>query len=199
MRATFRINLIRGSIAPRATRRRIFWGMLLYLALCGGILAGVANHATRRLMAISTQRAQIAAMAAEFRRDHPGQTDMARYAARLKDEAAAYANKLEIIGGIRSRRMDVARVLLALAKPLPGNVDLANLRLDGRKRSLDFELAFPVKGAGGVDAGPLIDAWNQNAAIMENVGRIGSVRSRRQTVQGNPVEMLEFAGVGKGM
>jgi hypothetical protein len=192
----FHINLIRGTIAPPRTRRRIFWGMLLYLGVCGGVLAAIANRATHRLVAVSEQGQQIVKLADAFRQKHPGEADMAGYAERLRQEAAAYAEKMEAIGGIRDRRVDAARVLLALTRPLPRDVDLVNFRMDGQKRTLDFELAFPVRAAGGSEAGALLDIWNQEATIRANVGRIGSVRSQRNTIQGDPVELLTFAGAG---
>ena len=189
----FRINLIRGLTPTAKQRERIFWGMISYLVLCGVALVGIAYYETRRLAATFGLRADIALLDAQFRNEHPGQTDILRYAKKMKEQLFECADKLESVRWIQTTRVTLAPILLALAAPLPSDIDIAGLQIDSEKRTLEFELIVPITGMGErVDAGRLIGIWNEDPALISRVGKISSAKSQRQSMEGKPVYVLRF-------
>ena len=196
--AVFSINLIRKRTLPPRTRRRLFWGMIAYLALCGAVLVVIANRGTRRLQATERSRQQIAVMERQFCDQHPGQQDLLLYGKTVKQELSSLAETLEAVDLVCRERVYLARVLLALSQPLPKNVDLLKLSLNNNRQTLEFEIAFPIGESGdAVDAARLVASWNENADLTAQVGTISSVKSQRLRKESQLFDVWQFAGALK--
>jgi hypothetical protein len=113
----YQINLIRARTTPPGRRRAIFLGMMVYLLVCGGILAWMANGASRQFVYSSRLRTQITALEQQFRREHPGKTDILAYGKDLKQSLQELTGSLEAVRKVCGQRVDVARVLLRILLP----------------------------------------------------------------------------------
>ena len=189
----FSINLIKEQAPSPAARRRIFLGMLGYVFACGCALILASYGATRKLVMTSNMRDEINRLEAGFRKNHSGHSDILLFGRNLKLQVEQASQKLELINKICAGRTELARVLLALSAPLPANVNISGVQLDREKKTLEFDVDFPVGGANEtIDATQLIAAWNGNAALMSELSKIGSVRSQKRTVEGRVVENWHF-------
>ena len=190
----FTINLIKEHTAPPQQRKRMFVGMVIYLVACGVILVGMAYHATQRLVRAAALQAETVRLEARFERQHPGEKDIVAYARGLKAALDDHAVKLESVRATRGKRVDLARVLLALSAPLPGDVNIVSFEFNEDQGALEFELVVPVGGGGeAMDASQLVGIWNGDPALMSRVGKISSSRSQRQRLEGTAVYVMHFA------
>jgi hypothetical protein len=197
--ATFRINLIRDYTPPPETRRMIFMGMVMYLAVCGVILVFLSYRGARRLVAANGMRTQIGVLENQFCREHPGRNNILVYGRELKQQMDEFAGKLATINAVCDQRVDLARILLCLSAPLPKDVNVASVDLDREKGAVEFEVAFLVGERGeAVDASQLIAVWNSDSALMARVGKISSMRSERRKMEGKALDVWRFGCALRG-
>jgi hypothetical protein len=188
-----RINLIRGRAPGAQARQRILIGMLLYLALCGILLVLLSGNAARRLVETRNLRASLMELESQFQSRHGSEGNLVFYGRSLNSRLDSYARLLEKINLAYSNRTDLARVVLALAAPLPSDARLHGLSLKPDKKILEFDVDFAVESAGEtIDASQLIAAWNRDQNLTSQVSRVNSVRSQKKSVDGRLLENWHF-------
>ena len=194
---TFDINLIRARTMPAAQRKAVFWLVALYLLICIVLLAYVANHGTRRIVASSRLGREIRRLEGEFRAVYPGEKDILAFAQRSEERLTQDARRVEIIDEPMDKRVNLSGVLASLKAPLPPTVHLFNLKVDrhvGGARELTFDIVIPAGPMETrVNPGRLVAYWNADEVLMSRTGRIRSVAAQRQNIQNDPVLILRFA------
>jgi len=189
----FRINLIRSQVAPPRERRLMFWGMFLYLFVCGALLVVTANSSARKLVSASAGRHQMAVLDVEFRKARPGQTDMLRFARSLESDLGKLADRLHTIESVLTERVNLVDIIQGLWRPLPGGVTVMSLHFEEQDRLLQFDLMIPEGLAGEtVNASQWMTAWNRDPVLMSAVNRIDSVTAQRQKVARKSMFVFKF-------
>lgn len=190
----FRINLIRSQTLPPAARRRILAGLIGYLALCGCLLIVASHRASLIWMDTQQKRGQIDLLKQNFLAQYPGEPDVARYGQLLTRQLNYASGQMETIVSLFNRRVQTARIIWNLSRQLPEGMDLVNLKMDTTQKTIDFSLAVPAVGSGeSSDNEHLLAAWNGDPELMRQVGRINSVKSQRQLLDGVSVYLLSFS------
>jgi len=195
----FRINLIRDSALPPESRRAVFWAMFVYLAVWGALLTAVAYGGTKLLVDLRKQRLDASVAEISFRAAHPGASDIAAYGRDTSAQLQRAVDRLEALNRLHAQCPDLPRVLLALAAPLPGDVNIVSFEMDRGKSTVVFDLALPVGEAGeSIDVSRLIAVWNSDTALSAQLRRISSLRSQRQKVDGKTIETWRFTATTEG-
>lgn len=191
----FSTNLIKTRTVKPAARKKIFVGMIVYLLLCGAGLIGVAYLATDRMVHARSMRSAIASMEQKFQAEHPGESDSARYHRMLSRQVNDLAQNMETIVSFCDKRLDAAKILLALTRYLPADMEVVNLDIRGDIRTVELDVAVPTTGrSASIDTTQLTAQWNGDADLAKQLGRMTSVRSQRQMLDGAPVYVLTFSG-----
>jgi len=191
--AVFQINLIRERTIPARRRKAIFWGVSVYLVLCIALLAFVANHATRRLLATRRLRHEIVRLENQFQLVYPGMHDILAFARQSEQKLTAYARDLESIDAFLADRLNLSGLLASLKAPLPEGVHLFNLDLDQDDKTLSFDIVLPAGSMeSSVNGARLANFWNADEVLMSQAGRIRSVAAQRNRVQNQQVMILRF-------
>ena len=192
----FAINLIKNRVMPLHKRRRLFWGMMLYLALCAASLATILWMAARALVRAARHRDDMALIVQEFRESHPGQDDILLYAESLMDRGGQLAGVLEVVKENIRSRADLAKILAGITGALPEDIQLVDFSLDGAKQMVTFDLAAQIVSEADhlTDAGELVGLWNHDARLASQLQQIQSVASNRRSIDGKSVFVLRFSG-----
>jgi hypothetical protein len=188
-------NLIKNRTVRPAARKRIYIGMMSYLLLCAAGLIGVAYLATHRIVQAQNMKRAIASLEQEFRVEHPGESDFIRYHRMLSRQADDLSLNMKTITAFCDERFDAAKILLGLARHLPADMDVVSLDMRNAAKSIELEVAVPTTGrSASIDTSHLTAEWNGDADMAGQLGRMTSVRSQRQMMDGAPVYVLTFSG-----
>ena len=190
------MNLIRDRIPPPRRRRRMFWGMIAYLAICALALAAISYQTGRQLVASARERSDIQRYEAEFRRTNPEDNDILAYCERLNRRGDQTAALMETVQEKVVTRADVAVMLVGIAADLSAEIRLLDFALDSESQSVNFKLAAPILSSSGrlTEAGEWVALWNQNPELTAELNRIQSVESTRTTFEGQPIFALRYEG-----
>ena len=192
--AVYEINLIRERTTSPGMRKFLFWGMVVYLALCGAILVRVSNQAAKKLVVAMENGRHVQALERQFRRTGADRDPILAHARRLRDEIASYSGKLEAIGRGTARRLDLAQMMIRLAVPLPDGLSLARMSVDRAEGQIEFDVVAPAdRSAYSVTASDLISLWEKDEVLMSRLQRIRAVISERRRMGQRTVLVLQFA------
>jgi hypothetical protein len=198
--AVYEINLARDRVIPAAQRRMWFCALVVYVALTGAVSVVLANKLTRNLLAVREGREHLQAL--EHRCLGAGkEQDITRYASETGAAMAWYADTLESVSSMLSRRISAARILFGLASSLPAEASLFSVDLGGDKREIVFEVMTPEDlSRDNVTPPKLIAAWERDPDISQEVGQITSVDRQSLVLNGRGALIWRFTGhlTGKG-
>ena len=190
--ADFRINLVKDTVLPFRKRRLVFWGMLVYVVLCGAILAWIARAGTRSLIETSSRRELVAAEEREFRASAGTDADIVSYAATVEREMRECHTKLQSVNAILAKRVGLARILGGLVAPLPHEVNIIGFEMDDSEETIKFSVAARGTGKDAFSAGQYIALWSRDEGLMSMIGGIRSTISERKTTEGAPLMIFRF-------
>jgi hypothetical protein len=191
--SVFNINLVTGDVLPRKRRAALFWGMVLYLMVCGAVLALIAYQTTRSFVKTSNERDSIRRSEDEFKELHLASGDLDAGLQQLREQLDRECMRLTVIDGILEKRTNMAVILAALSQGLPPDLYILNVASEEKKKTLTFDLVIPVgKSIGSPNASELIAHWTGKESLMREVSTIRSLVSERQRIGGNPVFLLKF-------
>jgi hypothetical protein len=179
--AMFQINLAKGRVMAPGSRVAWTWFLMVYLGVCGALLAGLMNKVTRDLLTVQDRRDQLGRLEARLLRTcvPEGTEDSVSYARQMSREMAKCADTLEGIQKILGRRPAIDEMLLGLAAPLPADTCLGKFDLDGQKRQIAFEIYVATeRTAEGLVPPHLIALWNMESNLAAKVGPIEFVHSQ---------------------
>jgi hypothetical protein len=202
--AVFEINLAEGRVIPAARRHIWFCALLSYIAIAGLVFVFLANRLTRDLMAAREQREHLQLLENRYLGGRPQQDrDIIRYANAMGTAMDAYADTLETIDSMLTRRVRVAHILFGLTSPLPADASLFSVDLSADKRELVFEVLTPEERSSRDDITPpsLIAAWERNPDISRELAQITSVNRQRILLNGQGALIWRFTAhlAGKGI
>ena len=191
--AIFEINLIRDQVLSARKRLARFWATSLYLLVCGVLLVGGANQATRRLIAAAHVREEMPQFIRPSRPSQPLRGDALRQLRTLRQQTADFADRLENVDRVLMSRIDLPSILRGLVVPLPNDVQIVDLALDGQQQAITFDVVVPISGAAAdVSAAQLLALWNADTALTSHLTRIRSESSQRHKFDEKPVFIMRF-------
>jgi hypothetical protein len=183
----FEVNLIRDRTPAPARRKALYWGLLVYLGLCGMLLVTVVYIDTYRMITAIEYQREAAAIRRAFAERYPQQEDAISLAKSLQEGLEEDLAKVKSIEDLVDRSAHLTRILLGLTIPMSRDVVLNELRLDQETGRLVFTLSVPEAEAR--KAMDLIAVWNSSANLNREVTRFRTL-SRNQTVEGGRVMVL---------
>lgn len=190
---TFNINLVSSDVLPRRQRSMLFWAMVVYLLVCGTILALIAYHTTRSLARTLGERVVVLRSEAGFKQLFSTAGDIDSRLAELKTQLDEECMRLTIIDGILQHRANISVILSGLSRGLPQGFYILNVGMKEKKGTITFELVIPVgESIGSPNTSELIAHWRANRPLMREVSTIKSLVSERQRIDGKTVFMLKF-------
>jgi len=204
MKDILNINLAKEYVDSSKKRRMIYWGIHLYILVCGLALVGIAYLSTRKLVSVQTDRQEIKAMHREFVELYPGYEDSADYISTLQNQLEISQEVMSQVGGILQERVDLAPVLLGLAHPLVEIGRLNRFELARKVNQLEFDVSVPMPEKGNtLSARDLMNRWRNDPALMYRLGNISNLSTERDIESGRPVMIFKFActlktGTGSG-
>ena len=191
--AQIEVNLIRDRVIPRGLRKGVFWGMMVYLMLCGAGLAFVAHRAALRFVDAAEQHREAKLINEQFRGNHPDESSMRSYAQKLRERMALAADVLD--GADMGFKQDVAltRILLGLAKPLPEECVLVGVDLQKKKKTIQFSVMAEDRKSKSMTAGQIIDHWAEDGMLRTQLKDIRAEASQSEYRSGRRVRVHRFS------
>ena len=190
----FRLNLIRDQVPSPARRRRRFRTMMIYLAIAGLVLVGAVGLASSRVAQARAFRAQSQKIEADYVASHDGQAGIEAGSARLQARLAAQLESLRFIDQRLSGDPRPARLIRALVLSLPANMVLHKISLNAAEKTVLFEVKWFGGSAGSIGAPELIALWQQDPAIMAEIGQLAHLGSQIENVGAGGNTILQFSG-----
>lgn len=188
----FKVNLIRDRVLAKPLRKALFWGVLVYLLLCGAGLAYLVHRDTSRFVDITGHYREMKAVEEQLMLSHPGSKDVISH---LKEVKPLLVKNANILSGI-DRGLDLdfnfASILLGIAKPLPKDCVLRSVGYKKKSGVLKFSVSTPVNKPTSRLAGQLIDIWKKDAELWRQLGDIRSEASSREYQAGRAVMIHRF-------
>src|SRR3989338_3708690 len=122
---SFEINLIKNEVIPFRKRRTFFFGMIIYLAICGISFAILSHSSTLKFIKMIDYEWDTMSLEATYRRFHPAEKDIFNYARDLRSRMAISAERLEAVDNILSKYINLAYLLEGFSTKLPadGHID----------------------------------------------------------------------------
>ncbi|MCF7854683.1 MAG: hypothetical protein K9N51_07795 [Candidatus Pacebacteria bacterium] len=194
MKTTFNIDLACDYVAPPAKRWCVYCFMHLYVLLCGIALVMIAHLSTRRLVAVVDQHREINNIRYEFRRQHPGESDMVRYVRELQDKLSHAYGLLNGMTENVGDRVEMADILLGMASRMPDHSAISSFAWGGAGRELFFEVTVPYSKGMDKATSPqeLIASWQSDPALSMRLDNITSLSTERRTERGRNQMVLTF-------
>ena len=190
----FRLNLIRDQVPAPARRRRRFRAMMIYLAVAGLVLVAAVGLASSRVAQALEFRAQSQKIEADYAASHEGQAGIQVGSARLQARLAAQLESLQFINQRLSGDPRPARLVRALVLSLPANMALHKVSLNAAEATVLFEVKWFGAAAGSIGAPELIALWQQDPAIMAEIGQLAHLGSQVESVGAGGNTILQFSG-----
>lgn len=190
----FEINLMKDRTVSAPVRKALFWSMSLYLALCIGALAWLANWGTQRLIGARRLSENLREQEREFQRSHHQMQDVLEFARHAKTRLELDAQSLEAVDALIRDRVSLVNIVSALTAPLPAGVDLLRLDLDGKEQEITFSVMVPEgRAEQQIAGGYLTSIWNADESLQYRLDRIRIIATKRDRVQGEAVVVMQFA------
>ena len=189
--AEYNINLIRERVLPKRLRHGLFWGMLVYLLLCGACLAFVVHRSARKFVDASKIYREMKVLETQVLCGSP-EEDVVAYAERLRPEVVAAADILTGIDVSLQQGIDFVSIMLGLARPLPASCFLINVRLQVDKNMIQFSVLTPAERSSSHTAGEIIDLWTREGGLEMHLGEIQAAASQREFRSGRAVVIHRF-------
>lgn len=183
----YRINLAKSITSTPAQRRKLYNGMIIYLAICAAGLVYTAYLASANIIeaySASRQRRNIisaVSSASGFSKSffkNPG---------KAYDELNLDAASLESLKTAFSQRTHFLPVLNQLFTDFPLDIAVESLEASAANHTITFGLVGPGKS---VKAQQLI--WKKNRALNELVRSIKQVKGEQRIVGGQSVYFVQF-------
>jgi hypothetical protein len=191
--ALFEINLIRGQVMDKRFRKGLFWGMFAYLILCCVGLSFVVHRAAVRLVDANEQRREVKLIERQFFADYPDASSMLSNVRSMRKQLELDAKLLTDVDAILRKRVDVARVLLGLAQPLPDDVVLVNMDIGQKEGGIHFSVMTPSDLSSRLMASEIIKLWAKDGTLDSELKDIRSETTQREYRSGRPVRVHRFS------
>ena len=193
--AEFQINLIRERVLPRARRKMLFLGMLLYLAASGVLLTMTAHTAARRFVVALARSDQVGRLEQQFRAGHPGQKDIVAYEQTLRQEMRGNVAAVEAVDGVLGGHVSISGILAGLMDPVPPDLYIMSCDFSSTTSLLEFSFAVPInQRTRGFQAEDLIARWKENDALRVALTEIKLLANERQEINRVPTYVWKFSG-----
>lgn len=195
--AIVKINLLRDQVLTRRQRLRIYYGMLVYLAVSGGVLAVVALQQVRTILRLRAEQQVLDAQERWFRRQYPQFGRLSEFADDVRMGLQHCQSQLAAIDRTLQRRADLAAILIAVTEPMSPGTRLLTFSFDREKKSVAFEVAVPtvIFDRRSQGEGDLMAAWNANPVLKMRLRSLALTGTRRARGPTGFEYVLSFGGV----
>lgn len=160
----FGINLIRGQVLSPARRRARYWGMLVYLAIAGALLAAVLALSTSWIAAAGAVQHDVEMLESGFESTHPDQGGIVARAGALEREMSGRIVTLKRVDALMAGNPHLAQLMYQLVMSLPAGMTLRSLTMDAGEQAVTFELLV-LGGESEVDPSGLVARLAKDAAV----------------------------------
>jgi hypothetical protein len=189
----YRINLAKSLTSTPEGRKRFYYGMLIYQALCAGLMVNVIYLSSFSIIdglrASRNKRNLVKSVTSvsEFSKSFYKNPEQA-YA-----ELALYSEDLTTLRSALAGRSYFQPVISQLFAEFPEGVALESVTASVASKKVSFGLVVPLSDEEGGDAvRKLQAAWTANEELMKRITNIRPTTGERRVVAGKPVFFVEF-------
>ena len=183
----FRINLAKTVTSTPEHRRKLYNGMIIYLAICAAGLVYVAYLASFNVVDASRANHQRRLLVSTDRTVSDFGKTFYRNPDKALGELKLYASDLALLKEVFSQRTHFVPVLNELFANFPKDVAVESLDASAEKKSITFGLVGSSKSVKELQA-----AWKQSAELGEFVHSIKQVKGELRMLGGQPVYFVKF-------
>lgn len=194
----FRLNLIKGQVPDYSQRRRLYWGMHIYILLTGLLLIIVSYRAVNEVVASCRIAEDANAVRSQFRRVQGSSVRMDEYLQTVSAGLEEKIGALENLGSTLDGRLVVSPILSGIALSLGSDMKLARFEL--KENNVDFEFDIACLGSNAateVVSATLIEHWKADTAIMAAAEEISPALVQKQLLGSSGAVLLKFTGTAR--
>ncbi|MBN3037928.1 MAG: hypothetical protein JW869_00760 [Candidatus Omnitrophica bacterium] len=177
----FKVNLIKTQVIPLEKRKALSLAIIIYLAICVSILSFLLYQMASDIIEIAKSKNDVGHLESSFFQENFQRKNGLDYTLAMKEEVLKCIDKLELVDGVLSKRVDMINLLLRLSRPLPAGSYIDNFNFDNITRNSEFDVVIPESyQQGNFNISNLISAWKQDSFLKNYIENIHSSSSRRQ-------------------
>ena len=190
----FEFNIIRESTPPQKIRKLQLNALITYLLACSAGLIFAFGTATRAFLQADVKAHDIKRLEQEFKDTHPGQDDINEYASLLTYNVKIMSETIGTIEANLGNRIDLSRILIGISTPLTPESFVTDFQIEHDPRKISFDVAIPITGSTKdiPNAGDLVTLWSGDSILVDHIGKLSAVGSKRKLINGTPYFVLKF-------
>jgi len=196
------INLAKGIIWPRRIRLRVYRALLTYLLVMSVLLIVAIERSLRQVESGTAFYLKSRALQQTFAEQSPESPDLLDHARQLKEQLDKDAARIASISAALPDAVHSILPALVLLANQPDKDMLYKLAFkqqsDEGPMLLLFDLAVPESAARtGAPSQAFVKKWQEDPLLSENFPELKPVRSRRDTINSEPVFITQYEATDK--
>ena len=192
------IDLARDLVCSPKTRRRIYWGMLLYLVAATGLLVLTANRATSDIKDGMELHRRALLIQNGFRATHPSATSMRNYAEQMKQTLLKNKQRIESVNTALPDKVQTMLPLMVSLINQPGGSQLHKLKFTQQNRIGDPELEFSIRiPAAQRGAADFLQRWKTDELLADQFTTITPANTQRGKIGAGDILIMSYKATFK--